>query len=78
MTFKTNNSMSYHFWVQWVKCFNLYSVSCEVEPINASSSFLEQESLPSLLSTGWFKEETQAWFTGAKLLVSQSKLNKLV
>jgi len=31
--------------------------------IKDSRCFLEQETLPSLLSTGWFQERIRVWFT---------------
>jgi len=30
---------------------------------NKYQSFIVQETLPSLLSTGWFHERIRAWFT---------------
>jgi len=32
-------------------------------PIKGSRCFLEQETLPSMLSTGCFQESIRAWFT---------------
>jgi len=44
---------------QWgvarLACNRLMPVSRELEPIKGSQFLLEQETLPSLLSTGWFK-----------------------
>jgi len=31
--------------------------------MKGSGCFLVQETLPSLLSTGWFQERIRAWFT---------------
>ena len=50
-------------------------VSREFEHHQRLRRLVEQESLPSLLSTGWFQEPIRAQFTLAKVLVSQSKLN---
>ena len=52
--------------MQWVAC-----LTCNVEvvgssPIKGPRCFLEQETLPLLLSTGWFQER-----------ISQSNQNKL-
>ena len=38
-------------------------------PIKGTRCFLEQETLPLLLSTGWFQEQTWAWFH------NQTKIN---
>ena len=35
-------------------------VSRDFKPIKCSRCFLEQETLPSLLSTGWFQERIRA------------------
>jgi len=45
---------------QWLACMPL---RFEFEPIKGSSCFLKQNTLPSLLSTGWFREHIQALFT---------------
>ena len=38
-------------------------------PIKGPCCFLEQETLPLLLSTGWFQEQIRAWFH------NQTKIN---
>jgi len=40
--------------------------------IEYSSCTLEQETLPSLLSTGYFQERIKEWITFVELLVSES------
>jgi len=40
-----------------------FLISCEYKPnhsVKGSSSFLEQETFSSWLSTGWFQERSQA------------------
>ena len=42
------------------------TVTCQswvIAPSKAPACFLEQETLPRLLSTGWFQERIRAWFT---------------
>ena len=34
----------------------------DLKPIKGSRCVLVQETLPSLLSTGWFQEQIRAWF----------------
>ena len=51
---------------QWVVCLTRNRwmlVSCVFEPHQGCRCFLEQETLPPLLSTGWFQERIRAWFT---------------
>ena len=43
---------------QWfVECMSVVSLN----PIKGSCCFIEQETLSSLLSTGWFQEQNRAW-----------------
>ena len=42
---------------QWVKCLTHNWSAVSSNPIKASGPFHEQETLPSLLSTGWFQEQ---------------------
>jgi len=39
----------------------LFDLNPKLEAI-CSCCFLEQKTLPSLLSTGWFQERIRAWF----------------
>jgi len=40
---------------------------CRSCPIKVSLCFLEQDTLLSLLSTGWLQEQIQGWHTQAKI-----------
>jgi len=50
-------------------------VSREFSPINGSRCFLEQETLPLLLSTGWLQERNRAWFTKDCLCHNRTNIN---
>ena len=45
---------------QWVARLTRNVKVVGLSPIKGPSCFLEQETLPSLLSTGWFQERIQA------------------
>ena len=45
-------------------------------PLKGPSYFLEQNTLASLVSTGWFQETICAWLSWAKLIDSRSNYNK--
>ena len=50
---------------QWLVCLtHILWKACQSwvwNPIKASCCFIEQETLSSLLSTGWFQEQNRAW-----------------
>ena len=47
---------------QWVACvIHKWSV-ISLNPIKGFRCFLEEATLPSLLSTGWFQEQIWVWF----------------
>ena len=48
-------------WVAWRSGLHVWLVIC-ASPIKGPRCFLEQETLPLLLSTGWFQERIRAWF----------------
>jgi len=39
-------------------------------PFNGSSFVLEQETLPSFFSTGWFQEQIRTWFNNQATIQS--------
>ena len=47
---------------QWVARLTRNMEVVGSSPITGPSCFLEQETLPLLLSTGWFQERIRAWF----------------
>jgi len=47
---------------QWVSHMTRNVEVVGSSPINGPLCFLEQETLPLLLSTGWFQEQIWAWF----------------
>ena len=65
-----------------IHLFGIFTSGClsvvSSSPIKGSRCFLEQETLSSLISTGWFKEQIERDLQKQKLLVSQSNLTKLV
>ena len=48
------------------------------QPVKSSCCFLEQDTLPSLLSTGWFLEQIQVLSRLAECFVLQSNYNESV
>ena len=56
-SFKWRNSLA-----QWVAHLTRNVGVMSSSPIKALRCFLEQETLPLLLSTGWFQEQIRAWF----------------
>ena len=47
---------------QWVACLTRNVKVVGLSPIKGPRCFLEQETLPLLLSNGWFQEQIQARF----------------
>ena len=45
--------------------------------IKGSRCLLEQETLPSLLSTGWFKEQIRAWFHNTRCRTAKCRAHSL-
>jgi len=48
------------------------AVSRSSNSTKSSRCFLEQDTLSSMFSTGWFQELIRVWFTLAKMHLSQS------
>jgi len=60
---KLDNTYTGHYYIrggmaQWVARHNVEVAG--LSPIKGPRCFLEQETLPLLLSTGWFQEQIQA------------------
>jgi len=49
--------------VKWEKRLTINWSVLHLNPIKISHCFFEQDTLPSLLSTGWFQEQIQMWLT---------------
>ena len=61
-----NTNYSYCSWrggvAPWVARLTRNEEVLGSSPIKKNRCFLEQETLPLLLSTGWFQERIRAWF----------------
>ena len=65
------------FLAQWVVRLTRNRSVVSSNHINGSPCFLEHETLPLLLSTGWFQELIQVWFHN-ETKISWGPYNKLV
>jgi len=59
---------STHLRAQWVAHQTCNVEAVGLSPIKGPRCFLEQESLPLLLSTGWFQERIQVCFHNLSII----------
>ena len=59
----------------WISVWYVLVLVVHLRPVKGSRCFLEQETLPLLLITGWFQERIRTWFPLTKMACFTIELN---
>ena len=59
----------------WISVWYVLVLIVHLRPVKGSRCFLEQETLPLLLITGWFQERIRTWFPLTKMACFTIELN---